>query len=761
VAYWFPPRLIKGKSHPQDEIKIMGSSHVALHFSQQVIKRSGKRETFNPDKIQSAIRKCSNESTAAKLTNKVMAALPATVAIPIERIQDTIVQVLTDTGNVQEAAKFQMYREHKALQRQDRPIDALTQEKFDSNRQYFKTPLQLFQYYDKYARWMPKLNRRETWPETVERVMSFLKKNCTRTPFEQSEWDQMEGAMLSLDVLPSLRVVQMAGPALERCNVGAYNCSYCVIDNIDAFSELLYVLMCGTGGAYSVEDRYVSRLPRVKKQRNIKRQKYLVDDSTEGWCNALKTGLHAWFSGTGVEFDYTQIRPAGALLKTKGGTASGHVPLKNLLDFTRKIVLARQGRALTSVDCHDICCYCGWIVQVGGVRRAALLSLSDLDDKEMAECKTGEFWREHPHRAMSNNSCVFEEKPTARIFMEEWLNLAKSGTGERGIFNRSCIIPERRTRDEFGCNACGEIKLRNKGFCNLSVCVARKDDTFESLSRKVRIATMFGTAQATLTYFPYLSEGWETNCLEEMLLGVDITGQRDCELLRRVDAGVFFAGLRFTAIETNRILSERFGLPQSVAVTCVKPSGNSAQLLDCSSGVHVRYAPYYIRRVRTGVHSPVSQLLKDTGVPHYPETGMDAETATVLVFEFPVKSPEGAVCRNNVTARDQFEYWLMNQRDYAEHSVSCTIYVGEDEWLDLGARVYENWDYISGLSFLPKEDDGHVYPLAPYEDITSDEYEKRVRAFPDINWAKLCRYEQSDETSQALDFSCVSGVCEL
>ena len=558
--------------------------------------------------------------------------------------------------------------------------------------------------------------------------------------------------------MPSMRIIQMAGPALERDNVGAYNCAYSAIDSLNAFSEILYILMQGTGIGYSVEDRYVSRLPRVKKQKRIPTIKYIIPDSTGGWCDALKLGLQTWFAGGDVEFDYSQIRSAGEVLRTKGGRASGPQPLKDLLAFTRSTLLQAQGKKLTPLNCHDIACYCGYIVQVGGVRRAAEISLSDLEDRDIAECKNGEFWKRFPYRSMSNNSAVFEDKPSAVDFMEEWLNLAKSGTGERGIFNRSCSIPKRRHRTEFGINPCAEIILRNKQFCNLSIVVARSEDSLLDLQRKIRLATMLGTAQSTLTYFPYLSSEWKFNCEEERLLGVDITGQRDCRLLREHTDETLVV-LRDTAVQTNKELAARFGINQSAAVTCVKPSGNSSQLLGCSSGLHVRYSPFYIRRVRTGAQTPVARLLKDAGVPFNPETAHPADNATVLVFEFPVKSPLGAVCRQDVSAEDQFNYWLANKRVYTEHSASCTIYVEDSEWLSLGTLVYQNWDLISGLSFLPK--DAHIYPLAPYEEISEETYQLRRNAFPTINWARLCEYEREDETSQALDFACVGGSCDL
>lgn len=623
--------------------------------------------------------------------------------------------------------------------------------------QYFPTPLQRFMFHDKYSRWRPQDGRRETWPEAVDRVIAFLHKNC-KVDYTGQMWDELRLATLNLQVMPSMRVLQMAGPALERDNTGVFNCAYTAIDSFDAFAELLYILMQGTGIGYSVEDEYVSRLPRIKKLKRTAPLKCTIPDNTEGWCDALKLALHSLSNGQDVEFNYSQIRSAGAVLKTKGGRASGPQPLKELLDFVRATLIGAQGRKLTTLECHDIACYCGFIVQVGGVRRAALISLSDFEDDAIATCKNGEFWKRHPYRSMSNNSAVYEEKPSVIEFLAEWLNLAKSGTGERGIFNRNCDIPARRVRKVFGLNPCGEIVLRSNQFCNLSIAVARKSDGLQQLQDKVRLATMYGTAQATLTHFPYLNLKWKKNCEEEMLLGVDITGQRDCIILQNDTKNVLEACQK-TAVTTNEEISKANGLNQSAAVTCVKPSGNSSQFLDCASGLHPRYAPYYIRRVRVGAYTPVGKLLKDSGVPYFPETGQSTDNATVLVFEFPVNSPDGAICRKDVSAEDQFNYWLANKMYFTEHSASCTIYVDEHEWLTLGAQVMKNWDSISGLSFLPV--DNHLYPLAPYEEITKEEYEKRVAAFPAIDYARLADYEKQDETSVALDYACTAGSCEL
>jgi ribonucleoside-diphosphate reductase alpha chain len=630
---------------------------------------------------------------------------------------------------------------------------------FQQNKQYFPTPIQEFQYFDKYSRWIPELGRREVWEETVERTIDFLFRNAKGGPTSE-EWESMRKAMLRLEALPAMRIVQMAGPALTRDNTGCYNCAYTVIDNPDAFAELLYILMQGTGIGYSVEDRYVSRLLRVKKQRrNRELTTHVIPDTTEGWCDALKAGFHTWMDGGDIKFDYSAIRPCGTVLKTKGGRASGPQPLKDLLDFTRSVILSKQGKKLTPLDCHDIACFCGDIVQVGGVRRAALICLSDFEDSEIAECKNGEFWKRFPCRARANNSAVYEEKPLATDFMAEWLNLAKSGTGERGIFNREIAIPARRQRKEFGLNPCGEIILRPNQFCNLSIAVAREDDTLDSLKEKVKIASMFGTVQSTLTYFPYLNSKWKKNCEEERLLGVDVTGQRGCYLFNSAGAPIVLQQLKQVAITTNAELAPRMGINVSAAVTTAKPGGNSSQFLRCSNGIHVWYAPHYIRRVRAGAYTPVAQLMKDAGVPCYPETGQDPNNPSTLVFEFPIEAPKDAIFRTDVTAKDQFDYWLMVKSNYTEHNPSCTIYVEDDEWPALGGLVFENWERIGGLSFLPK--DNHIYPLAPYSEITELEYQARMAEFPVLDWSKLTDYEKQDETTVSQEFACVGGACEL
>lgn len=560
------------------------------------------------------------------------------------------------------------------------------------------------------------------------------------------------------------------------------NCAYIELSSLKAFSELLYVLMQGTGCGFSVESEVIEQLPRIKRQKKRPATQHVIPDTTEGWCDALYVGLNAWHLGCDIVFDYSQIRPQGAVLKTKGGRASGPEPLKRLLTFVRDKVLSRQGACLTTLDAHDIACFCGDIVQVGGVRRAAEISLSDLDDMDMRRAKDqsvlfgtqdGKYTPRNTQRFMANNSAVYTSKPSAVEFMEEWLSLAKSGTGERGIFNREGVnkqLPKRRKKGRFGPNPCGEIMLRSRQFCNLSIAIARADDTVETLTNKVRLAAIFGTLQSTLTNFSYLSDEWKKNCEEERLLGVDITGQMDCQLLRpdmgygsdtdgnSVERQELLRQLRQVAIETNAELAAKLGIKQSAAVTCVKPSGNSSVLFNCSSGLHARFAPYYIRRVRVGAYGPIAKVLKDAGVPYQPEVGQSLDSATVLVFEFPVKSPEGAVTVDQLNAIDQLDNWLVLKRYYTEHNPSCTIYIAPDEWIEVGRWVYHNWDFIGGLSFLPK--DGGAYDLAPHEAISREEYERRAAATPEIDYSKMARYEREDMTTSAQEYACVAGNCE-
>lgn len=747
-----------------------------------VTKRSKKSEPFDAKKIERAIVKClkqvphsqwkmaadlDGERLTEQVVRRICSGENCPEGVSVETIQDTVEQVLMSAGYYDQAKAYILFRDKHRTQREQSPVDSASVELIARNNKYFRTPLQEFQFYDKYSKWREELGRRETWEESVDRTLDFLRtqteKRVGQAVLHESEWSLAREYILNLKALPSMRVIQMAGPALERCNTGAYNCAFIALDSVDAFPELLYLLMQGCGVGFSVESEYVDKIPRVRKQKT-EAVDYTIPDSTEGWCEALKVGLGLWFSGGDVRYDYSKIRPQGAKLKTKGGRASGPGPLKELLDFVRVRVLARQGKHLTTLDCHDIACKAGDIVQVGGVRRSAEISLSDLDDEEMRTAKSGQFWLKNGQRAMANNSAVYDEKPSALVFMEEWLSLAQSNTGERGIFNREGIlrqIPRRRKRAKFGMNPCGEIVLRSRQFCNLSIVVARANDTTETLHSKTRVAAYLGTVQSLLTDFEYVGSTWKENCEEERLLGVDITGQMDCPILRPGAPGreELLRSLRDTAVEVNKELASRLGISPSAAVTCVKPSGNSSQLLDCSSGLHPRYASYYIRRVRVGAFTPIASLLKECGVPWHPEVGQITETATVLVFDFPVQAPEGAYTRDKIDVIGALESWLTIKTNYTEHNPSCTVYIKDNEWLKAGNWVYEHWDMIGGLSFLPFN--GGAYTLAPYEEITEEEYNRLMSTFPNVDYSKLVRFEREDTTSRAGDFACVAGSCEL
>lgn len=631
----------------------------------------------------------------------------------------------------------------------------------EQDRKYFKQDYQYFQFISKFARWNAEKNRRETWTETCERVINFFKKHIGKNTLKENVWNQLHEYLITMKATPALRVIQMAGPALERCNIGVYNCSYLPISDLKSFSEILYILMQGTGVGFSVENKYIQNLPTIKSQTGNKPLHFVVPDTTEGWCDALYLGLNSWFNGEDVIFDYSQIRPAGARLFTKGGRASGPEPLKQLLLFTRKLILSKQGKKLSSLDCHDIACMIGRIVQVGGVRRASEISLSDLSDEQMRYAKFGDWYINNSQRAMANNSAVYECKPNSIDFMNEWLALAKSQSGERGIFNRQAAklsCSRRNNSYDFGTNPCAEIILRPYGLCNLSIAIARPDDDIDSLAEKVKVATIFGIIQACFTKFSYVREDWKKNAEEERLLGVDITGQMDCPLLQPQNPNrenllkYLKSVVEITAKEYSQIL----GINMPAALTCVKPSGDSSQLFDCSAGVHPRYANFYIRRFRCSVNDPVARLLISEGVPYHYESYDDS----IVVFDFYVKTENNkSIIRNQLSAIEQLENWLVWKTNWAEHSVSCTIYVKENEWLEVGNWVYNHFDKITGLSFLPY--DSGIYSLTPYEEITEKEYYQGIEKFPTINWAKLMRFEQDDHTTTAREYACTSDACSF
>lgn len=620
----------------------------------------------------------------------------------------------------------------------------------------WKNPSQEFVYVRTYARYIDHLSRRESWPETIERVISFLKEERPSVP--SKVWTKLEKYMLNLDVLPSMRLVWAAGPAASRCNVPIYNCSFLAMTDVTAFAEMLYVLMCGTGVGFSVQAADVAQLPEIPKfslQPDVIKSK--VEDSKEGWADSLKLLMEHLYQGRQVEFDYSAIRPKGARLQVMGGRASGPEPLILLHKFVTDLFYSAQGRQLKPIEVHDICNKVAEIVVVGGVRRSSQISLSDLSDEEMRHAKD---WPCPLHRFMANNSAVYLAKPSAIDFMREWHSLAASGSGERGIFNLGAVratAPKRRQPNQIvGTNPCGEIALRDKQFCNLSTIIVRPDDTLDTLLDKVETAAWIGTIQASFTHFPYLRKEWADNCKEEALLGISLSGQMDNSQILTKQV---LAELKQKAVRINKLAAQLLHINPAAAVTCGKPEGTTSQLTFSGSGCHPWYSKYFIRRYRISASDPLCQLLKDSGAPLIPEVGQTWETASTLVVEFPCKSPEGAVLRSQVSAIDQLKWYKRVQTNWCEHNQSITVYVKPEEWLEVGNWVYKNWDIACGLSFLPY--DGGHYQLAPYEEIEEAEYEERLAKFPTLNYGELWRYEVSDQTEGAKTYACVGDKCEL
>ncbi len=742
-----------------------------------IVKRNGSTVSFDTSKIARAaeeamraaeeLRKSAPEKIADAVFKKVLAQKEADVSFQptVEMIQDLVEQELMVQKFVATAKAYILYREkHAELRKDEAQVSDEVRSLVETSKKYFRNQLSEFVFYSSYSRWLDDKMRRETWVETVDRYVSFMRENIG-SKLKKSEYEEIREYMLYMKAMGSMRLLWSSGAPARASNVCVYNCAFIAPASWQDFSEIMYISMCGTGVGFSVERQTVESLPIIKRQTGKKLPMHVIGDSKEGWCDALFHGMQTWTQGNDVAFDYSKVRPRGARLKIMGGRSSGPEPLRNLLDFTRERMLLRQGRHLTTLDVHDIICKIGEIVVAGGVRRSALISLSDLDDVEMRGAKNGQFYLTNPQRAMANNSAIYNEKPTMDQFLDEWFNLAKSGSGERGIFNRGSLkkqLPTRRWKlfeEGFwtcGTNPCGEIILKSKQFCNLSEVVVRSEDTEETLMDKVRVATILGTYQASLTNFPYLSPEWKKNCEQEALLGVSMTGQwentvvRDPQVLRK---------LKEVAIETNRKYAKRFGINPSTAITCVKPSGNGSQLFDCASGMHPRHAKYYIRRVRIEGHNPLLKLLQDEGVPCVPEVGQTKETALTWVLEFPVQAPSKALVKDDITAHRQLEYWKIVKENYCEHNPSVTVSVSPDEWLSVGDWIYRNWDIIGGLTFLPRNE--HTYQLAPYEEITQERYMELASRFPTIDFSKLVLYEAADATTGAKEYACVAGACEI
>jgi ribonucleoside-diphosphate reductase alpha chain len=742
----------------------------------QVKKRDGRIVPFDENRIMNAIAKAMSVTSeglrddAQKVTEQVIGELnkrfPAEHTPTIEEIQDAVETELIVMDFAKTAKAYILYRSDRAqIRERKREIPEHVQKLAENSKKYFHNALAEFVYYRTYSKWIEEEGRRETWIETVDRYIDFMKENLG-DKLTEAEYTEVREAILDQASMPSMRLLQFAGKAARATNVAAYNCSFIAIQKPEDFAEMMYISMCGTGVGFSVESQNVGQLPQIRKQSGEKLKAHVVDDSKEGWCDALTLGLKTWFDGKDVDFDFSELRPAGARLKTMGGKSSGPEPLRSLLIFARRKILAKQGRRLSNIDVHDICCKIGEVVVSGGVRRSATISLSDLDDQEMRDAKMGQFYIAEPQRMMANNSAVYTEKPSAEQFLDEWLALVKSKSGERGIFNRGSLItqiPERRREllgdriDTLGVNPCGEILLQPKQYCNLSEIVARAEDTEETLLKKMKVAAILGTYQASLTNFPYLSKEWKKHCEEERLLGVSITGQWDCPAVRNPET---LRKLRDRAIEINKEYAKRFGIKPATAITCVKPSGNLSQTVDSSSGLHARHAKYYIRRVRIASTDALFQMIKDQKYPYFPEVGQSLSAANTYVVEFPVKAPDNAITKNDLTALQQLEYWKMVKENYTEHNPSVTISVGPNEWITVANWLYENWNVLGGLSFLPREDD--VYLLAPYEEITKERYEEMAAKLPSIDFSQILLYEKDDSNIDVKkELACVSGICEI
>jgi ribonucleoside-triphosphate reductase len=626
---------------------------------------------------------------------------------------------------------------------------------------HLPTDYQSFIHTSRYARWLEEYKRREGWGETVSRYMTNVVVPKTR---DEIILDEIEEAILGLEIMPSMRAVMTAGPALERDNTAGYNCSYLPVDDPKSFDEAMFILLCGTGVGFSVERQYISKLPEVPEQLFASEDVIVVHDSKEGWAKALRKLIAMLYAGEIPKWDVSKVRPAGAKLKTFGGRASGPAPLVELFQYTIEKFKGAAGRKLSSIECHDIMCKIGEVVVVGGVRRSAMISLSNLSDDRMRHAKSGMWWEGNAQRALANNSVAYTEKPDMETFMREWLSLVESKSGERGIFSRQASKKQaakngrRNDSWDFGTNPCSEIILRPYQFCNLTEVVVRATDTLEDLERKVRLATILGTIQSTYTHFPYLRKIWQRNTEEERLLGVSLTGIMDNKLLGPSNAGLdkTLKRLKDVAVATNADWANRLGIPVSAAITCVKPSGTVSQLVDSASGIHARHSSYYIRTVRGDNKDPLTQFMKDQGIPSEPCV-IKPETTTV--FSFPQKSPEGAITRNDMTAIEQLELWLVYQRHWCEHKPSITVTVRDNEWMEVGAWVYKYFDEVSGVSFLPHSD--HSYQQAPYQEINQREYEELLATMPPkIDWTKLSDYEKEDTSKGTQTFACV-GSCEI
>lgn len=768
-----------------------GQSRLTQHLL--VLKRNGEQAAYKKTKIVDAVLRCflnscgfpDNEPTrqaaeaVASAVDNLLILKPSPVSV--EQIQDLVEQQLMALGHHVAAKEYILYREKHRQLRESRPVDEATQEAFSTLSNYFtgvNRQLQIAQCIDKFSRFNAELGRREAWPEVGDRVMGFIQEHLVEQQrydqLPRELWPELRRSLLQLETSPSMRVVQMAGPALQRCQTGVYNCSYLEADGPVALSEDLYLLMQGCGVGFSVEGDVVDNWPRVRKQKGEKAKRYDIPDTTEGWCYALRLGVETWLAGEDIEFNFDAIRKKGTPLRTKGGRASGPGPLKDLLTFARTMLLKRQGRRLSTTDVHRLFCFSHRIVRMGGVRRSSGISLSDLNDQAMRTIKTGQFWGQpdefgfpQDYLNQANNSAVYLERPDSVQFMEEWLALAKSGSGERGICNRGGLrhqLPKRRIEilskkqlSRIGVNPCGEIFLQPNQFCNLSIAVMRPGLTWEQIRERVRLAAIWGTIQSTMTRFRFIRDEWRQNAEMERLLGVDLLGHLDHPLLQPKANGLDLrlAELRDLAVATNAEWAGKLGINASTAVTCGKPSGDSSVLYDCAAGFKPWHGQYYIRRFRTSDENPVARVLQESGVPW--EKDYDGSG---LVFDFPCRAPENAIVLGDkgYGAIEQLEHWLSFKRNYTEHNPSVTIYIKPEEWLAAGHWVYEHFDEVGGLSFSP--DDGGSYRLMPYEAISEERYQELAAKMPtEIDWWKITRYEEEDMTEARNTAACAGGAC--
>lgn len=744
----------------------MTHPHKKKSLVTKIVKRDGYIVNFDLTRISNAIYRAmlasheGSKKAASVVAKQVLhelnkiATQQKTYTPHVEEIQDIVENQLSNSGYAHTAKSYILYRQkRRELRAQKHEVPEHIKKLAKESNKYFQNTLSQVVYLRTYARWIEAQGRREMWIETVDRYMKFMQENLGEQ-LTKKDYQDIHNAILHQAVMPSMRLMQFAGPAAHSTHVSAYNCSYIAPTKLEDFGEIMYISMCGCGVGFSVESQNIQKLPIIKKQTGKKLKTHVIADSKEGWCHAFVLGLKTWFNGHDINFDFSKLRPLGARLKTFGGRSSGPEPLRALLDFAKHKIFQHQGRRLSNLDAYDILCKIGEVVISGGVRRSAMISLSDLDDNDMRDAKKGHFYFSEPQRSYANNSAVYEKKPNDHVLLEEWLALLKSGTGERGLFNRGNLnknLPRRRlayfekkgliTNGQItgllGTNPCGEIILQSKQFCNLTEVIVRPEDSEKSLLEKIRIATILGTYQATLTNFPYLSKEWRCNCEEEALLGVSITGQWDCKIARQ---SVILEKLKQHAIKINKVYAKRFKINSATCVTCVKPSGTVSLVVDSAAGMHPRHAPYYIRRIRIAATDPLFKMLRDQGVPYHPEVGQAATDSPTYVLDFPVAAPKNSVFRDDLTAIDQLEFWKLVKTHYTEHNPSVTISISENEWITVLHWLTKNWDIIGGLSFLPRFK--AIYQLAPFESISKDKYQQMIQLYENIDFSKLSIYEQ-------------------